>query len=233
MKRLLYVFIALAYLLSNKNMAFAQINIAAKPTISFAEVNQLPINTLVSVPVYINTHSQKLDSIQVKIDIVGEVDRLDAQISSQIPVQEINRVVTDKSIFVTITSLDIGKNWSTETNTELLTISFTRATEGVVTLAFDQENTVAASDSSDDNVLQVGNNAIINFGEIIPKTNDYDQERGELDPAAEPVVNQSTDETKKINNQDTLLVAIIIASLIATGALLFFIFKNKDTATSV
>lgn len=233
MKRLFHVFLAFVSLFASRHIAFAQVDAAAKPTISFAEVNQLPLDTLVSVPVYINTHGQKLDSLQVKIDIVGEVDKLDAYISSQIPVQEINRVVTDSSIFVTITSLDIGKNWSTDANTELLTISFARAAEGTVSLTFDQENTVAASDSSDTNVLQVGKSAVINFGEITPSTNNSTQEEDEPASATEPAANQPANEMQQKDDQDTLLVVVLIASLIAAGALLFFIFKSRGNATPV
>lgn len=230
MKRLLSTFLMFACLLMNSQVVFAQTTTESMPVISFANTSQFPSDTLISVPIYINTNGQKLDSLQVKIDIAGEVDALDAKISSQIPVQEINRVITDSSIFVTITSLDLGKNWSTQENTELLTLSFQHKGDGIVELAFDPENTVAASDVSEENVLQVGKNARISFGEVTPNLTTR-QEETVTPTNTTPAVSEQMDQEKQDDNKEGLLIAVLIASLAAAGALLLYMLRKKATST--
>lgn len=228
MKKLLIGLFTLLCLVSLKS----PVN-AAEAMLNFEKVEQLPKDSLVAVPVYLNTQGLELNSLQLKIDVTGGIKDLSVEISSEMPVQEISKKVDAKSIFISLTSLELGKGWSTKENVELLKVSFKHAGEGEVKLSFDKKETLAGSVDSDQNVLTIGESLMVKIGTIIPVEVITEQTDEEATPSISQVPAEVEEETvpKKINNN--LLIGLMIGSFVAAILFLIYIFKNqkKDKST--
>jgi hypothetical protein len=98
---------------------------------------------------------------------------------------------------------------------------------GSVSMAFDQNDTLASSDLSDNNVLQTGANLQINFDEITPETAQA-LDKQEATPTAlvttEPEIMIEEDSN---DYRETILIGIIITSVVLAGGLLTFYLKSK------
>lgn len=198
-----------------------------KPVVSFGEMSVFEVNQLVSVPVYIQTNGHELDAIQVKIDISGGAEQVAVRVNSQLPVQEIEQVITADSIFVTISSLTLGQRWSAESQTELFTIDLSYPETGQLMLGFDAVETVAASNLSDENVLVTGNTATLQFGDTATTTMQPEYE-------TTTATTQQTDEMMAAENvanmlSEKALIAIIIVSVVGAGLVLFFMGKKNKS----
>lgn len=228
MKKTLVALLSLLVFASNPLVASAQNN--STPTISFADTQQLPSDTKVAVPVYVNTYGHELNSLQVKIDLLGSpVENLDLEISSNIPIQEISRVIENNSVFIIVSSLDLEQTWKTSENTELFNLTFQHEGEGVLTLTFDPNETVASSNLSDENVLRVGSSTSIQFGEILPATSEVVGTTAMTETAADMAgTNPPASDTIDSN----LLVAVVVISFVAAAGLLLYMFKTKPKSTS-
>jgi hypothetical protein len=187
----------------------------------------LPKDSLVAVPVYLNTQGKELNSLQLKIDVTGEIKDLSVTIGSKMPVQEITKKVDEKSIFVSLTSLELGKSWSTKENVELLKVSFKHAGDGEVKLSFDQKETLAGSIDNDKNVLTVGENLMVKIGTVLPVEATQVQEEAtpSVNQDATIVVAEEKVVSKKINNN--LLIGLIAGSFVAALIFLIYILKNQ------
>jgi len=215
MKKIFTILLTLFTIFSFGNIALA----ADVTMLNFEKVEQLPKDNLVSIPVYLNTQGKELNSLQLKIDITGEVEELSINIGSKIPVQEITKKVEGKSLFVSLTSLELGKGWSTKEDVELLTIVFKHNGEGEVKLSFDKKETLAGSITSDGNVLTSGEDLLVKIGTIKPV------ETKEVQKEASPSVEQKAVETDKqvfVKTNNNLLIGVIIGSF--TIALIFLIY---------
>jgi hypothetical protein len=197
----------------------------AQPVISFEQVEQLPKDTTVKIPVLINTQGKSLDSLQLKIDVEGQVESLDLQVGTTIPVQEIAKEIGDNNIFVSLTSIDLGKSWSTNEDTELLSITFSYAGDGMVTLSFDEKETLAATSDSENNVLTVGSDLTVKIGEVMPVAEDEiapSVEQEKMMPVEEPAT------TGQLNNN--LLIGLIAASFVAAAITLVYLLRGGSKA---
>ncbi len=230
MKKLLIGLFTLLCLTSLKSPIMA-----AEPAamLNFEKVEQLPKDSLVAVPVYLNTQGLEVNSLQLKIDVTGEIKDLSVAISSKMPVQEISKKVEGNSIFISLTSLELGKGWSTKENIELLKVSFKHAGDGEVKLSFDKKETLAGSVDSDQNVLTIGESLMVKIGTIIPVEAITEQTEEEATPSISQVPAEVEEAAvpKKINNN--LLIGLMIGSFVAALLFLIYILKNqkKDKPT--
>jgi hypothetical protein len=224
MKKILIGLFALLCISSLKGNVFAA---ETETMLNFEKVEQLPKDSLVAVPVYLNTQGKELNSLQLKIDVTGEIKDLSVTIGSKMPVQEITKKVDEKSIFVSLTSLELGKSWSTKENVELLKVSFKHAGDGEVKLSFDQKETLAGSIDNDKNVLTVGENLMVKIGTVLPVEATQVQEEAtpSVNQDATIVVAEEKVVSKKINNN--LLIGLIAGSFVAALIFLIYILKNQ------
>lgn len=221
MKKTIFTIFTLLLMISTSKSVFAQTN--DQPIVSFEQVEQLPKDTAVKIPVLINTQGKSLDSLQLRINIEGEVENLGLQIGTSIPVQEIAQEINDKSLFVSLTSIDLGKSWSTKEDTELLAISFTHTGSGMVTLSFDEKETLAATIDSENNVLSIGEALTVKIGEVVPQ----EEVATEITPSVtqqELPTQQEESNLNQINNN--LLIGLIAASFVAAAITLVYILKG-------
>lgn len=221
MKKILCAIFTLLLMSSTNKLVFAQTN--DQPIVSFEQVEQLPKDTGVKIPVLINTQGKSLDSLQLRINIEGEVENLDLQIGTSIPVQEIAQEINDKSLFVSLTSIDLGKSWSTNEDTELLTISFTHTGDGMVTLSFDEKETLAATIDSENNVLSVGKALTVKIGEVVPQEEVVTETTPSVTQQELPAQQEETSPNQLNNN---LLIGLIAASFVAAAITLVYILKG-------
>lgn len=224
MKKILIGLFALLCLTSLKGQVTAA---EQEAMLNFEKVEQLPKDSLVAVPVYLNTKGKEINSLQLKIDTTGEIKDLSVTIGSKMPVQEISKKVEGKSIFVSLTGLELGKSWSTKEDTELLKISFKHAGEGEVKLSFDKKETLAGSADSDQNVLTIGENIMVKIGTIAPVEVKAEQIEEKVTPTVSEAPAKIEEEAapKKINNN--LLIGLMIGSFVAALLFLIYIFKNQ------
>lgn len=220
MKKLLIGIFTLLCLSKTAQVASAQT--ASQPLISFEQVEQLPKDTAVKIPVLINTQGKSLDSLQLKINIEGQVENLGLQVGTTVPVQEITQEITENGVFVSLTSVDLGKSWSTQEDTELLSIAFTHSGDGMVTLSFDKKETLAAASDSENNVLSVGQDLTVKIGEVMP----VEEEQVEVTPSAQQEEVLPTEETSPNQLNNNLLIALIAASFVAAAITLVYILKG-------
>lgn len=230
MKKLLISLFTLLCLTSLKSPVIAA---NSEAMLNFEKVELLPKDSLVAIPVYLNTQEKELNSLQLKVDVIGEIKDLGVTISSEMPVQEITKQIVGKSIFVSLTSLELGKSWSTKEDIELLKISFQHVGEGEVGLSFDKKETLAGSNESDENVLTIGENLTVKIGEIVPVVNE------QIEEEIEPSVAQNTGENEQVNTEafvktnNNLLIGLIIVSFTIAAALLVYILKNQKKDKSI
>lgn len=199
--------------------------VAAEAMLNFEKVEQLPKDSLVAVPVYLNTKGVEINSLQLKVDVTGEVEDLSVEISSKMPVQEISKKAEDKSIFVSLTSLELGKSWSTNEDVELLKISFKHTGEGEVKLSFDKKETLAGSTDNDKNVLTIGEDLMVKVGTIVPVETKQTEEEASPSVSQAPAEVEEKVAPKKINNN--LLIVVMASSFVAAIVFLIYIFKNQ------
>lgn len=222
MKKLLVGIFTLLCLGKTAQIASAQTT--SQPLISFELVEQLPKDTAVKIPVLINTQGKSLDSLQLKIDIEGQVENLGLQVGTTVPVQEIAQEITEDGVFVSLTSVDLGKSWSTQEDTELLSITFTHSGDGTVTLSFDEKETLAAASDSENNVLSVGQDLTVKIGEVMP----VEEEQLEVTPSTQQEEVLPAEETAPSQLNNNLLIALIAASFVAAAITLIYILKGSS-----
>lgn len=224
MKKLLIGLFTLLCFVALKSSVFAA---DSKAMLNFERVELLPKDSLVAVPIYLNTQGKELNSLQLKVDVNGEIKDLGVTIGSEMPVQEITKQITDKSIFVSLTSLELGKGWSTTEDVELLKISFQHVGEGEVGLSFDKKETLAGSNESDENVLTMGEDLTVKIGEIVPIMEKQIEE--EIDPSISQakMENEPANEEAFVKTNNNLLIGLIAGSFAIVIALLIYILKNQ------
>lgn len=227
MKNIFIVLLILFTLFLSKNLVFASEN--SGPIISFDKIDKLPKDKLVTVPVYLNTNGKELDSLQLEINVVGKVKDLDAKIGSVIPVQEIKKEITDNNIFVSLTSLDPEKKWSTNENIEILNITFIHQGDGEITFSFNAEETVATTSDSENNELATGEDLLVKIGDILPTEKELTEEIlpiEESDSLTSVIEEKQQEEAIAPNNK--LLIGIIAFSLLAVVLILTYILKSSS-----
>ncbi len=215
MKRIITSLFILFILLLNNNIVHAEIG---DPALSFGPMEQTTQSITRKIPVYLNTNGQEMDSLQIKINFDATVENLDLQVSSQIPIQEISRQINNNSLFIVLTSADPGKTWNTNDNLELLTISFSYQSDQNLSLSFDPNQTLAAGKDSENNILTLGQEL------LIEGTNN--SELKEENPTNNEVQVQAPLAEK--NEQPVILYGIIILSGVGAAFSLFYLFKTKQ-----
>ena len=193
--------------------------------ITFKEINAFPKNSSVSVPVYLNTQGIGINFLQLKINVNGNIKNPNIKINQKIPIEIIEKKIENNKIYLSLKSHEAEDGFSTQENTELFSINFTQETDGATTLNFDQKETIARSEASDENVITIGNDAVVRVGTILPI-------------AVENVSNKTTvnlptkqieiDKNQKNHIDNNLLIGISISSsLTAIIAILYIINTQK------
>ncbi len=184
--------------------------------ISFKKIAPAPKNTLVSVPIYLNTQEIEIDSLDLKINVTGEVSNLGIKINQKMPVKKIAEKIDDKNILLSLSSSQANTGWSTSQNTELATVTFTKEKDGEVWLSFDQKETSAQSSATDENVITIGDDVSIKVGTIVPT---------EVKQIQKEIIANDDKKIDRVNNN--LLVGTITSSFIAVAMTMLYILKGK------
>lgn len=191
--------------------------------ITFKEVSTFPKNSPISIPVYLNTQGIDINSLQLKININGNIKKPNIKINQKIPIEIIGEKIENNKIYLSLKSRETENGFSTYENTELFSINFTQETDGATTLNFDQKETTAKSEASDENVITIGNTAIVRVGTILPT---------EVENISNStIVNESTRQMSANTNQknknsyinNNLLIGISISSSLSAIIAVFYI----------
>lgn len=184
--------------------------------ISFKKIAPAPKNTLVSVPIYLNTQDIEINSLDLKINVTGEVSNLGIKTNQKMPIKKTAEKVEGKSIVLSLSSSQANAGWSTSENTELATVTFTKEKDGEVWLSFDQKETLAQSSATDENVITTGDDVSIRVGSIAP---------AEVKQIQKEIITDDNEKIVSIN--DNLLVGTIASSFIAVIMAMLYILKSK------
>jgi flagellar basal body-associated protein FliL len=206
-------------LMSQKQDNRQQASVAGGALISFKNIAPSQKNAIVSVPVYLNTQDIELNSLNLKINITGEVKNLGVKVGNKIPVKKVSEKIDSKNISLSLAESEIGKGWSTNQDVELITLTFMKSDDGEIWLSFDPKETLAKSSASDENVITTGNDVAIKIGTIAPT---------EVKQIQKETVITATKKSSEINNN--LLVLMIVGSFFSVGIIFLFMLKNQISA---
>ncbi|AKM81627.1 MAG: hypothetical protein UT13_C0001G0667 [Candidatus Pacebacteria bacterium GW2011_GWF2_38_9] len=210
-------FVSSIILINQRHDDRSQASFTGGALINFKKVGPFPKNTLVSVPVYLDTQNIDLNLLNLKINIVGEVESLGIKINSKLPIKKVDEKIEDKSVFISLTELEPDQGWNTNQDTELLKLNFIYDGDGEIGLSFDQKETIAKSAASDENIITLGENTNIRIGNITP---------AEVAPVQTEVISKTTDKKNNdINNN--LLIGIITSSFLAFFMTTLYISRNQ------
>lgn len=207
-------------LISQKQDNRQQASFTGGALLNFKKVSHAEKNSLVSVPVYLNTQDIELNSLNLKINVTGEIKNLGVKIGNQISVKKVAETVEDKSISLSFTETEIDKGWSTNEDVELLSITFLKSDDGEVWLSFDQKETMAKSSATAGNAITIGDDIVIKIGTIAPT----EVKQIQKETAAED--DKKNSKTDRIDNN--LLIAMIIGSFLAAATIALNISKNHS-----
>ena len=192
--------------------------------ITFKEVSAFPKNSLISVPVYLNTQGIGINFLQLKINVNGNIKNPNIKINQKIPVEITEKKIENNKIYLSLKSREAEDGFSTYENTELFSINFTQETDGATTLNFDQKETIAQSEASDENVITIGNSAIIRVGTILPvEVENVSNKTVTIAPTKQIEVNKN--QNTHLNNN--LLIGISISSSLAAIIAIIYIMNMQ------
>lgn len=184
--------------------------------ISFKKIAPAPKNVLVSVPIYLNTQDIEINSLNLKVNVTGEVSNLGIKINQEMPIKKIAEKVEGKSILLSLSGSQANTGWSTSENMEFAIVTFTKEKDGEVWLSFDQKETLAQSSATDENVITTGDDVSIKIGTIAP---------AEVKQIQKEIIVDDNKEIVSINNN--LLVGTIASSFIAVIMAMLYLLKSK------
>jgi len=194
-------FVSSIILINQRHDDRSQASFTGGALINFKKVGPFPKNTL----------------LNLKINIVGEVESLGIKINSKLPIKKVDEKIEDKSVFISLTELEPDQGWNTNQDTELLKLNFIYDGDGEIGLSFDQKETIAKSAASDENIITLGENTNIRIGNITP---------AEVAPVQTEVISKTTDKKNNdINNN--LLIGIITSSFLAFFMTTLYISRNQ------
>lgn len=191
--------------------------------ITFKEVSSFPKNSTISVPVYLNTQGIDVNSLQLKININGNIEEPNIKINQKIPIEIIEEKIENNKIYLSLKSREMENGFSTYENTELLFIRFIQETDGATTLSFDQKETVARSEASDENVITIGNSAIVRVGTILPTEVENISNTAIVNESTKQTSANTVQESKNIYIDNNLLMGISISSFLTAVLAIFYI----------
>lgn len=195
--------------------------------ITFKEISSFPKNSTVSVPVYLNTQGIGVNFLQLKININGNIKNPNIKINQKIPVEIIEEKIVNNKIYLLLKSRETEDGFSTYENTELLFINFIQETDGATTLNFDQKETIARSEASDENVITIGNDAVVRVGTILPTEVENISNTAVVNESTKQININKTPENKNTYVDNRLLIGISISSSLAAIIAVFYILSMQ------
>ena len=210
-------------LINQKQDNRQQASFSGGALLNFQKIPHVAKNAIVSVPIYLNTQDIELESLDLKVNVTGEVKNLAVKIGREIPVKKIAEKIEPKSISLSLAGVEPNKGWSTNQNIEIVTITFLKSEDGEVWLSFDPKQTKAKSSASDENVITVGNDIAIKVGDIKP---------AEVERFPDQKVAMNTEANKNNQINDNLLIGLIIGSFLITALILLYLLKNSLKTSS-
>lgn len=192
--------------------------------ITFKEVSTFPKNSLVSIPVYLNTQGININFLQLKININGNIKNPNIKINNKTSIKITDQKIENNQIYISLKSQEEKDGFSTYDNTELFSINFTQETDGTTTLNFDQKGTLAQTEASDENVITIGHNAIVRVGTILPiEVESISNKTIANNP--EKQVDLAKNQKNYIDNK--ILIAVSISSSLVAIVAIFYILNTE------